>query len=132
VAPPPTEIKVATPEVVQPPSATPAARKWQKDGLGVALVALGGAAIVAGVAVAGASVATESTLNHELDPNNPMRTFPDYLDAYNQTQAMRIAGPVVLGAGAVLVLGGIVRFVLVHKSSVRAQRPQRLALGHNR
>ncbi len=90
-----------------PLSATTSApsRPARRDVLGGLLVATGAAAIATGVGLLGWS---EYTLSHSRD------SYDAYLAALG-APATRIAGAVVLSAGALVVAGGITRYLVLRR-----------------
>lgn len=100
------------PEPVAPPPPPPT--PWYRDPLGGALVGVGGAGVIAGVAVVAAGAAQRSKLE----------AAPDYEAFVEQLEVQRrlyIAGGITAGVGALVAGGGVVRWVLVAKQAKQEQ-----------
>lgn len=93
------------PEPVPPPPPPPRhASPWYEDPLGDALVVGGVAALAAGVVLyVGA--------RGELDDAEASMTLPEYQDHLDGARRKRLASVVLIGGGAALVAGGVVRYL---------------------
>ncbi|MCA9711789.1 MAG: hypothetical protein KDK70_38490 [Myxococcales bacterium] len=98
----------------------PKAKAWYKDPVGGVLVGVGvvGVGVGAGLMGAGASAAKGAA-----DQDSHM----DYLDQRDRATSLRNGGAVALSIGAVLVLGGIVRYAIVAKKSKEGATAWRVA-----
>lgn len=101
VAPPPSDDPVDRP--ITPPK-TP----WQRDALGWTLVGVGATAGVAGAVLLTLADASAQNANDSGQQSA-------YEDARSQVRPRRVGGAIALTAGSALLVGGIVRFVIVHR-----------------
>lgn len=96
------------PPVVEEPTDKPPpdrrSRPWHRDPLGGVLVGLGAATAAAG---AGVLIAAQ------VQSNQQAPTYGMFAQQSDQISTMRIAGGVVLGVGAALLIGGVVRWAVV-------------------
>jgi tetratricopeptide (TPR) repeat protein len=83
---------------------------WARDGLGWSLVAVGIAGLGAGIGVIAAAEAENAK-----EPAN----YGEFDEQIGRVRNLRIAGGVVLGIGAALVIGGAVRLAIVSKRGSR-------------
>lgn len=99
------------PEDTQP-EAPPPAPKRRVDGLGIGLLAGGVVVGGAGVGVLGAAAGKASDVEDAT-------AYDDFADGVGRVRTLRIAGGVLAGVGAALIVAGVVRLV------VRARAPRR-------
>ena len=89
-------------------------RGWARDPVGGVLVGVGAAAIVGGIGLLAAASVRESSLENA-------STYDEFASEYDRAErsvpAMRIAGSVVLVAGAGLVVGGVIRYLKKSRES---------------
>jgi hypothetical protein len=116
----PEDVADRPPPEVDPPRDQPPARDkqrpWHRDPLGGALVGVGLATTAAG---AGVLIAAE-VQNSQRPP-----TYGMFAQQNDRITTMRIAGGVVLGVGAALLIGGVVRWAVLGAKQKRlgAVRP---------
>lgn len=96
-----------------PPVAPPPPRRWYQDPAGHALLFTGVGLLAAGGALLGIGNARISALD-----NQPY--YGSYVSTRDGAQPLQYSGLALIGAGGVLVLGGIIRFAVAdHKKSDR-------------
>jgi hypothetical protein len=98
--PPPPEVEPSTDD--PPPDRK--ARPWHRDPLGGVLVGVGAATAAAG---AGVLIAAQ------LQSGQGAPTYGMFAEKSDRIDTMRIAGGVVLGVGAALLIGGVVRWAIL-------------------
>jgi tetratricopeptide (TPR) repeat protein len=101
--PPPTPVRDEPPPKKDRPA-------WAKDPLGWSLVGVGIAGLAAGIGVVAAA---------EAENAKTAATYGEFDAQLERVNKLRIAGGVVLGVGAVLVIGGAVRLGIVSKKGAR-------------
>lgn len=85
-----------------------AATPWYRDPAGDGLVAVGLVASIAGGVVLGLG-------RREGNDSAQAESDRDFGDALDRARTMTLAGGVTLGVGGALVLGGVARWVIVHR-----------------
>lgn len=112
-APPPPEDPVADPGTGDPvpaddadPTATkrPRDKKWSRDPLAASLTAIGIAGVGAGIGVLVAGI---------VEKKKSLENYGEFDKRHVPARNMQIAGGVVLGVGAAVLVGGIVRFAVL-------------------
>lgn len=88
-----------------PPEAT---TPWYRDPAGDVLVAIGLAASITGGVVLGLG-------QREADASADASNDRDFGNSLDRTRTLRLAGGITMGAGGALLLGGVVRWVVVHR-----------------
>jgi tetratricopeptide (TPR) repeat protein len=101
-----------------PPSATPAAvvaapaappRRWWRDPAGAVLCAGGIGGLAVGAGLLGSALTTLAAANQSYDA----------FDRAHAVLGLRTAGAVVLGGGALLLVGGLIRYAVVARHARR-------------
>jgi tetratricopeptide (TPR) repeat protein len=113
-APPPTDDPATSPadDGTVPPDDAPIEdtkrprqkKKWSRDPLAATLTAVGIAGVGAGVGVLAAGL---------VEKNKASSTYGEFDDRQARARNLIIAGPAVLGVGAAVLVGGIVRFAIL-------------------
>lgn len=106
--PTPTPTTRPTPPPLADLPSPPARAPWQRDALGWTLVGLGTAGSVTGGVLLGLADVAARRANDSTQQSA-------YQDSRSQVRPRRVAGAIVLSAGSALLVGGIVRFVVVHR-----------------
>ncbi len=123
-APEPEPEPVQEPEPEPEPPPPPPPPRWRTDAAGWTLLGVGAAATIAGGAVLGLAQRSEADA-----ADAP--TYGDFADLKESAATQRIAGGVVLGVGAALLLAGVIRLALSGRTDARPQarvRPRGLGL----
>lgn len=115
--PPPPPVLVAEPERDDEPRAeeTDAPRPWHRDPLGASLVGVGAGVLVAGVA-------TRLIARGRSDDARAASSEGQFEDDYDRSTRLGTTGLVLIGAGAVVAVAGVVRWaVLARRQSKTGQ-----------
>ncbi len=115
--PPPPPVLVAEPETPGelPPEDEDAPRPWHRDPLGASLVGVGAGVLVAGVA-------TRLIARGRSDDARAAGSEGQFEDDYDRSTRLGTTGLVLVGAGAAIALGGVVRWaVLARRQSKTGQ-----------
>jgi tetratricopeptide (TPR) repeat protein len=98
---------------VPPTDDKPREKKWSRDPLAASLTAVGIAAVGAGIGVLVAGI---------VEKKKGSDTYGEFDDRQARARNMQIAGGVVLGVGAALLVGGIVRFAILGSRAKKQKR----------
>lgn len=107
---PPPEPRVTDPPQLPPDAPTPV--DWRRDPAAIALVGVGGAAILTGAAML---IAAELIDNRADDQD----THEAFRDDVSTAQTVQRIAPAPLAIGGALVIGGVVRYLVVRRRGQR-------------
>lgn len=100
----PSEPAVETDDAPVDEPKPPREKRWSRDPLAASLTAVGIAGVGAGVGVLAAGI---------VEKNKAPATYGEFDTQQARARRMQIAGGVVLGVGAAVLVGGIVRFAIL-------------------
>jgi tetratricopeptide (TPR) repeat protein len=97
-------------------------KKWSRDPLAISLTAVGSAGVAAGVGVLAAGL---------IQKKKSLENYGEYDERHVPARNMTIAGGVVLGVGAAVLIGGIVRFAVLGSRAKKQRNGVSAMLGRD-